>query len=223
MSLFCRNDGCGCVRDNDLAGALGATLQPPIFDRDSATLDPAELAQPLHKGRDPWPPGRRREPTQEPDGWYLRRPLRARQHRPHPGSAETRDESPPLHRPSPRLGNSLAWCTAAGEAIAVVDVPGPRHVLGAQRDCADPLNHGRNPPVSSLSVVAIWGLTADLRRRPRSLSCRTVVFCDWRHVILARRGSHETLRVHSLLTAATIAWPPAARGRSLSSGNRTRP
>ena len=30
-----------------------ATLRPAIFDRDSATLDPAEIAQPQHKSSNP--------------------------------------------------------------------------------------------------------------------------------------------------------------------------
>jgi hypothetical protein len=58
------------VRDNDidlesdelggdLAGALGASLQPAILDRDIATLDPAEFPQPLHKSRGPLARSRR--------------------------------------------------------------------------------------------------------------------------------------------------------------------
>ena len=38
----------------DLGVALGAALRPAILDRDRATLDPAELAQPLHKSGGPW-------------------------------------------------------------------------------------------------------------------------------------------------------------------------
>ena len=37
----------------DLGEALGASLRPAILDRDGATLDPAEFAQPLHKSGDP--------------------------------------------------------------------------------------------------------------------------------------------------------------------------
>src|SRR5262245_7745182 len=33
--------------------ALAATLRPPILDRDGATLDPAEFAQPLNKDGEP--------------------------------------------------------------------------------------------------------------------------------------------------------------------------
>ena len=37
----------------DLGGPLAATLRPVIFDRDGATFDPTEFAQPLHKRGDP--------------------------------------------------------------------------------------------------------------------------------------------------------------------------
>ena len=42
----------------DLGVALAASLRPAILDRDGATLDPAEFAQPLHESGDPWAPGR---------------------------------------------------------------------------------------------------------------------------------------------------------------------
>jgi hypothetical protein len=41
----------------DLGEALVASFPPAILDRDSTTLDPAEFAQPLHKGGDPWAMG----------------------------------------------------------------------------------------------------------------------------------------------------------------------
>jgi hypothetical protein len=37
----------------DLGEALGASLRPAILDRDGTTLNPAEFAQPLHKGGNP--------------------------------------------------------------------------------------------------------------------------------------------------------------------------
>ena len=57
--LLCRRDGASYRDDDvdlepdelggDLGEALVASLRPAIFDRDGATLDPAEFAQPLHK------------------------------------------------------------------------------------------------------------------------------------------------------------------------------
>ena len=41
------------VLGRDLGGPLAATLRPVIFDRDGATFDPTEFAQPLHKRGDP--------------------------------------------------------------------------------------------------------------------------------------------------------------------------
>ena len=37
----------------DLGCAVGASLRPAMLDRDSTALDPAEFAQPLHKGGNP--------------------------------------------------------------------------------------------------------------------------------------------------------------------------
>ena len=90
----------------DLGEALVASLRPAILDRDGAALDPAEFAQPLHKGGDPLAPGRRRARAQEPDGRQLARLLRARRERPRRRrAAEQRDELAPfqlieLHRTS---------------------------------------------------------------------------------------------------------------------------
>ena len=66
----------------DLGEALAASLCPAILDRDGAALDPAEFAQPLHKGGGPMAPVRRRARAQEPDGRQLPRLLRARRERP---------------------------------------------------------------------------------------------------------------------------------------------
>src|SRR5262249_25709779 len=56
--------GCDSPSDNDidlesdelrrhLGEALATPLRPPIFDRHIATIDPTEIAQPLHKDNDP--------------------------------------------------------------------------------------------------------------------------------------------------------------------------
>src|ERR1700716_1032659 len=75
----------------DLGEALATPLRPPIFDRHRAALNPAELAQPLHKCGGPLTLDRRRICAQEPDGWKLPL-LRARRERPRCRSAEQRDE-----------------------------------------------------------------------------------------------------------------------------------
>ena len=77
--LFCRDDrwGCRCYNDihlqpdelgRELGQALCASLCPAVLDRNIATLDPAELAQSLHKGADPRAVERRRVRAQESDG-----------------------------------------------------------------------------------------------------------------------------------------------------------
>ena len=66
------------VTTAELAGALGASPQPAIPDRDIATLDPPEFPQPLHKSRGPLARSRRRERAKEPHGLQLPRLLRAR-------------------------------------------------------------------------------------------------------------------------------------------------
>ena len=109
VACFAATTACGSRRDNDidlepnelgrdLGEALAASLRPAILDRDGATLDPAEFAQPLHKGGDPLARDRRRGRAQEPDGRQLRRLLRTRRERPcSRRAAEERDELPSPH------------------------------------------------------------------------------------------------------------------------------
>jgi hypothetical protein len=89
----------GCIRDNDidvkpdelgrdLDEALAAPLRRPILDRDGATLDPADFAQPLQQGSDPLALDRRSGWTQVSDGRHFRRLLRTRSDRPCCGAAE---------------------------------------------------------------------------------------------------------------------------------------
>ena len=79
---------CGSDRDNDIDFTLDelggdrsvtliASLRPAIFNRDGATLDPAEVAQPLHKSSGPLALGCARARAQVPDGRQLSRLLRA--------------------------------------------------------------------------------------------------------------------------------------------------
>jgi len=85
----------------DLGGALGATLRPAILDRDRATLDSAEFAQPLDKGGDPL------ARDKEPDGRQLRRLLRPRRERPRRRTADERNEVAPWQRIGPCFGPVL--------------------------------------------------------------------------------------------------------------------
>jgi hypothetical protein len=95
-------DGCGLLgggncrpspRDNDidlaphefgneLGGALIASLRPAIFDCDIAAVDPAELAQPLHKSGEALRRYRRRGHAEVAYGRQLSRLLRAGSERP---------------------------------------------------------------------------------------------------------------------------------------------
>src|SRR5262245_40470842 len=104
VALLCCNNGCGSMRENDvdfepdklsrdLGEALVAALRPANLDRDGATLDPSEFAQPLYKSGDPLALDQRRGRTQEPNGWQLRRLLRPRREWPRGRRAtEQRDE-----------------------------------------------------------------------------------------------------------------------------------
>src|SRR5439155_1269158 len=69
------------VQPDELCGdfieTLTASLSPAKFDRDVATLDPAQFAQPLHKSGRPETLGRERLRAQEPDSRQLARVLRA--------------------------------------------------------------------------------------------------------------------------------------------------
>src|SRR5262249_53460021 len=68
----------------DLGVAFVATLSPAILDRDVAGLDPAEFAQPLHKGGSPLAIDCGRSRAQEPDDRQLARLLRSRAATPQP-------------------------------------------------------------------------------------------------------------------------------------------
>ena len=122
------------VRDNDidlepdelgrdLGEALVASLRPAILDRDGATLDPAEFAQPLHKSGDPLALGRRRARAQEPDGRQLSRLLRARRERPRRRrAAEQRDELAPLHSITSSARASSVGGTVEAERLGGLEV-----------------------------------------------------------------------------------------------------
>jgi hypothetical protein len=80
----------------DLTGALGAPLRLAILDRDGVAFDPAELAQPLHKGSSPRTPGQLIR-AEDPNGRLMAR-LRSCGQRPnYCYAAEKPDEFPPPH------------------------------------------------------------------------------------------------------------------------------
>src|SRR5258707_12253335 len=62
--------------------ASAASLCPAILDRNRAILEPAEFAQPSHKGGGPFAHGGWRKLAQEPDGRHLGRLLRVGCERP---------------------------------------------------------------------------------------------------------------------------------------------
>src|SRR5262245_54261110 len=77
--LLCRDYRSGRVRDDDIDFAadelvrdlrdpLATSIRPAIFDRDGATFDPAEFAQPLHESSNPTCHGRGRTCAEEPNG-----------------------------------------------------------------------------------------------------------------------------------------------------------
>src|SRR5215471_2131432 len=87
-------DELGC----ELGEAFAASLRPAVFDRDGASFDPAEFAQPLHKSSGQLALRGRRSRAQESDGRQLCRLLRARRERPSSARADDkREELAALH------------------------------------------------------------------------------------------------------------------------------
>src|SRR5262249_50621006 len=89
--LYCSGSECICDNDVDLHAdkfgcdfgvARGASLRPAVFNRNGATLDPAEFTQPLHESSSVGTPGRSVR-AQQPDGRQLARLLRASGERRH--------------------------------------------------------------------------------------------------------------------------------------------
>jgi hypothetical protein len=96
------------VRENDidfqpnelgceLGEAFAPPLRPAIFNRHSASIDPAELAQSLAKSSGPFALGRGRIGAQEPDGRQPARLLRPCHERPsYYSAAKQADELTPF-------------------------------------------------------------------------------------------------------------------------------
>src|SRR5262245_18513219 len=86
-------DELGCK----LAKAFATPFRPTIFNRNGASISPAEFGQPLHKSSGPLDLLCRRARAQEPDGRQLPWLLRARHYRPRRSrAAEQRYELSPF-------------------------------------------------------------------------------------------------------------------------------
>ena len=103
----------------DLGQTLVAPLCPAILDRDGATFDPAEFAQPLHESGNPMAQGPSRAHAEKSDGRQLRL-LRTRRQRPRRSAAEQRDEVASFHS----ITSSARACRVKGtsrpKALAVL-------------------------------------------------------------------------------------------------------
>src|SRR5215471_5489253 len=108
-------DELGC----ELGEAFAASLRPAIFDRDGASFDPAEFAQPLHKSSGQLALRGRRSRAQESDGRQLPGLLRARRERPRRGAAESQDERAALHSITSSAMESSVGGTSTAIARAV--------------------------------------------------------------------------------------------------------
>src|SRR5262249_28944158 len=110
---------------------LAASFAPPILDRDRATIDPTEFAQPLHKSGNPLARGRRRARTQESNNRHLPRLLRARRERPRGRGAEQRDELAALHSITSSARASSVGGTSRPSALAVLRLSTSWNLTGA--------------------------------------------------------------------------------------------
>src|SRR5262249_22624866 len=105
----------------DLGDTLLASLRPSIFDCHSASIDPTEFAQPLHKSGGPFALGCPRARAQISDGRQLARLLRPRRERPRCcRAAEQRDELAPLHSITSSASASSLSGIVRLSALAVV-------------------------------------------------------------------------------------------------------
>src|SRR6516165_7109260 len=130
--LLCRNCGWGSLGDNDIdlesdelcsdfAVAFVASLRPANLDCVGSVLDPAKLAQSLHKGGDPSALCRRCGAAHEPDSRELYRLLRDRRERPRCyRAAEQRDELASPHSITSSASASSLSGTVRPSALAVL-------------------------------------------------------------------------------------------------------
>src|SRR5262249_52687885 len=111
---------------------LLASLAPAILDGNGATLVPAKLAQPLHKGGDPFAARGTCVLPQKADGRQLAGLLRARRERPTCRAAEQRDEVAAHHHSitSSARASSVGG-TSRPSALAVLRLITSSYLVGA--------------------------------------------------------------------------------------------
>src|SRR5262249_4467011 len=118
----------------DLAVALVASFHPAVLDLDGATLDPAELVQPLHHGGDHVALRRRRAHTHEADGRQPPPLLCARRERPRNArrrrAAKQRDERAPPHSITSSARASSVGGTSMPSALAVLRLIASWNLVG---------------------------------------------------------------------------------------------
>src|SRR5262249_723840 len=103
---------------------------PTILDCDGAALGPAEFAQSLHKGGDPFASCRTRALAQEADGRQPVSLLRARSKRPRCRAAEERDERAAVHSITSSAGASSVAGTSMPTALAVARLMTNSNLVG---------------------------------------------------------------------------------------------
>src|SRR5262245_16233641 len=119
-------DELGC----ELGEAFAASLRPAIFDRDGASFDPAEFAQPLHKSSGPLALRGGRSRAQESDGRQPRGLLRARRKRPRGRSAEEGDELAAPHSITLSARTRIESGTVRPSAFAVLRLMTNSNLIG---------------------------------------------------------------------------------------------
>src|SRR5262249_10487399 len=136
-----------------LGETLVASLCPAILDGDGSILDPTEFAQPLHKSVGRRPLKRRVNCSLEPDGWQLRRLLRARRERPRRRcTANERDELASFHSITSSARASSVGGTSSRSALALLRLMTSSYFVGV---CT-----GRSAGFSPLRIRSTYPATS---------------------------------------------------------------
>src|SRR5262249_36373547 len=105
-------------------------LRPAIFDRDSATLNPAELPEALRECGRSLAFAQGCALTQKADGRQLPRLLRTRRERPRRHAAEQRDEAAPFHSSTSSAATSSLAGTVRPSALALLRLITNSYLVG---------------------------------------------------------------------------------------------